>query len=80
LWLAALFFLFAIEDGKRYRPIGWMFIIPFVLFVIGRGRGYYMAPGYPMLLAAGAVWGKRWGCFVEFAPRTRNPKDYLECS
>jgi hypothetical protein len=37
-----------------------MFIVPFVLFVIGRGRPYYMAPGYPMLLAAGAVWGERW--------------------
>jgi len=60
LWLAGLFYLFATQEGKRYRPIGWMFIIPFVLFVIGRGRGYYMAAGYPMLLAAGAVWGERW--------------------
>jgi hypothetical protein len=60
LWLAGLYYLFATQDGKRYRPIGWMFIIPFALFVIGRGRGYYMAPGYPMLLAAGAVWVERW--------------------
>lgn len=60
LWLAGLFYLFATQDGKQYRPIGWMFIVPFVLFVIGRGRGYYMAPAYPMLLAAGAVWGERW--------------------
>jgi Dolichyl-phosphate-mannose-protein mannosyltransferase len=60
LWLAGLFYVFATEDGKRYRPIGWMFIVPFVLFVIARGRAYYMAPGYPMLLAAGAVWGERW--------------------
>jgi hypothetical protein len=60
LWLAGLFYLFATQEGKRYRPIGWMFIIPFALFVIGRGRGYYMAPAYSMLLAAGAVWGERW--------------------
>ena len=60
LWLAGLCYLFATQDGKRYRPIGWMFIIPFALFVIGRGRGYYMAPAYPMLFAAGAVWGERW--------------------
>jgi hypothetical protein len=60
LWLAGLFYLFATQEGKRYRPIGWMFIIPFALFVLGRGRGYYMAPAYPMLLAAGAVWGERW--------------------
>jgi hypothetical protein len=37
-----------------------MFVVPFVLFVIARSRAYYMAPGYPMLLAAGAVWGERW--------------------
>jgi hypothetical protein len=60
LWLAGLFYLFATQDGKRYRPIGWMFIVPFALFVIGRGRGYYMAPAYPMLLAAWALWGERW--------------------
>ena len=60
VWLAGLFYLFATQNGKRYRPIGWMFIVPFVLFVIGRGRPYYLAPGYPMLLAAGAVWGERW--------------------
>ena len=60
LWLAGLYYLFVSHDGKRYRPIGWMFVVPFVLFMIGKGRGYYMAPGYPMLLAAGAVWGERW--------------------
>jgi len=60
LWLAGLFYLFATPDGKRYRPIGWMFIVPFVLFVVGKARGYYLAPGYPMLFAAGAVWGERW--------------------
>jgi len=60
LWLAGLFYLFATPDGKRFRPIGWMFIVPFVLFVVGKARGYYLAPGYPMLLAAGAVWGERW--------------------
>jgi 4-amino-4-deoxy-L-arabinose transferase-like glycosyltransferase len=60
LWLAGLYYVFATKDGKRYRPIGWMFAVPFVLFVIARGRAYYTAPGYPMLLAAGAVWGERW--------------------
>ena len=27
-------------------------VVPLALFVIARGRGYYMAPAYPMLLAA----------------------------
>lgn len=60
LWLAGLFYVFATKDGKRYRPIGWMFIVTFVSFVLGKGRSYYMAPGYPMLFAAGAVWSERW--------------------
>jgi hypothetical protein len=32
-----------------------MFVVPMVLFVIAQGRGYYTAPLYPMLLAAGAA-------------------------
>jgi hypothetical protein len=60
LWLAGLFYLFFTQEGKRYRTIGWMFIVPFALFVIAKGRAYYMAPGYPALMAAGAAWGERW--------------------
>ena len=37
-----------------------MYIIPLVAFLAARGRDYYLSPGYPMLLAAGAVWGERW--------------------
>jgi hypothetical protein len=37
-----------------------MYLIPLVLFWIGKGRGYYMAGAYPMLLAMGAVMGERW--------------------
>lgn len=60
LWCAGLWFLFATKAGKQYRPLGWMYGIPLALFVIARGRDYYMAPAYPMLLAAGAVWGEGW--------------------
>ena len=58
-WAAGLFYFLAARDGKRYRLIGWMFVVPFVLFVIAMGRGYYMAPAYPMLFAAGAVLEER---------------------
>lgn len=47
LWLAGLYNLFATKDGKCYRPIGWMFIVTFLLFVLGRGRSYYMARVIP---------------------------------
>jgi hypothetical protein len=32
-----------------------MFVISLVVFLVAQGRDYYMAPAYPMLLAAGAV-------------------------
>jgi hypothetical protein len=55
LWIAGLYYYFFSEDGRRYRPIGWMFVISLVVFFVARARDYYMAPAYPMLLAAGAV-------------------------
>jgi hypothetical protein len=55
LWVAGLYYYFFTEDGRRYRPIGWMFVISLLVFLLAQGRDYYMAPAYPMLLAAGAV-------------------------
>jgi hypothetical protein len=55
LWVAGLYYYFFTEDGRPYRPIGWMFVISLLLFLAVQGRDYYMAPAYPMLLAAGAV-------------------------
>ena len=60
LWVAGLVYFFVVRDGKRYRALGWMFAIPFVLFLVSKGRGYYTAPAYPMLVAAGAVLTGRW--------------------
>lgn len=60
LWMAGLFFYFRSPDGKRFRLVGWMFVVNFAIFLVARGRGYYMAPAYPMLLAAGAMLQERW--------------------
>ena len=55
IWLTGLaFYLFA-PAGKRYRALGWMYVVPLLLFVAARGRDYYLAATYPMLYAAGAV-------------------------
>jgi hypothetical protein len=37
-----------------------MFVVPFLLFVIAKGREYYVAPAYPMLYAAGSVRVEAW--------------------
>jgi 4-amino-4-deoxy-L-arabinose transferase-like glycosyltransferase len=60
LWIAGLFFYFRSPAGKRFRMIGWMFVITLLIFFVAKGRSYYMAPAYPMLLAAGAVLDERW--------------------
>ncbi|HWR16159.1 MAG TPA: glycosyltransferase family 39 protein [Terriglobales bacterium] len=60
IWLAGLYFYFRHPEGRSFRILGWMFIVPLVFFVIAKGRGYYMAPAYPMLLAAGAVFLEHW--------------------
>jgi hypothetical protein len=57
LWIAGL--IYFLRD-RRYRMLGWMYVIPLVLFFAGKGRGYYLAAAYPMLFAMGAVVGERW--------------------
>jgi len=57
LWLLGLV---AYLRDRRYRPLAWMYLIPLTLFFFGKGRGYYLAAAYPMLLAMGAATGERW--------------------
>lgn len=57
---AGLWYLFAHPEGKRYRLLGWMYVIPLLAFLAAKGRDYYLAPAYPMLFAAGAVWAEQW--------------------
>jgi hypothetical protein len=59
LVVAGLWFCF-FRAGKRFRMVGWMYIVPLLLFVVAKGRGYYLAAAYPMLYAAGSVWGEQW--------------------
>ncbi|MEO8051699.1 MAG: glycosyltransferase family 39 protein [Acidobacteriota bacterium] len=60
LWLAGLWFYFGSKEGRRFRLLGWMFVIPLALFTVSKGRDYYTAGSYPMLFAGGAVWGAQW--------------------
>jgi Dolichyl-phosphate-mannose-protein mannosyltransferase len=57
LWLGGL--VWSLRD-RRYRMVGWMYLIPLALFFFGKGRAYYVAGAYPMLMAMGAAAGERW--------------------
>ena len=59
LWSAGLVTYFFLPAGKRYRALGWMAVTAFALLIALKGRSYYFAAAYPMLIAAGAViWEK----------------------
>jgi hypothetical protein len=66
LWIAGL--IFYLRD-RRYRMLAWMYLIPLTLFIVGKGRGYYLGGAYPMLLAMGAVAGERWVAAWPKVPR-----------
>ena len=59
-WIAGLYFYFRKPEGKPFRALGWMYLIPLLLFIIEKGRSYYLAPAYPMLIVAGAVVWDQW--------------------
>jgi 4-amino-4-deoxy-L-arabinose transferase-like glycosyltransferase len=79
LWIAGIYFCWRSPAGKRFRPLLWMYFAPMVAFLIARGRDYYLAPAYPMLYAAGAVWLEGW--LGEFAPqRQRLARTGVACA
>jgi hypothetical protein len=55
LALFALLFYFS-KPGRPYRALGWAYLIFLAEMMALRGKMYYLAPVYPMLFAAGAVW------------------------
>jgi len=57
LWLAGLAGLLR---SNRFRMLAWMYLIPLGLFALAKGRGYYIAAAYPMLLATGATMAEHW--------------------
>ena len=65
LALAGLYFYFLSPRAAQWRPLGWLYVLPFTLFLVLQGRGYYLAPAYPVLFAGGAVWLEqytiKWG-------------------
>ena len=53
LWIAGLIWLFT---RREYRVLAWTYAILLVLFIRLEAKDYYLAPIYPMLFAAGAVF------------------------
>jgi hypothetical protein len=66
LWIAGLI---GFLRDRRYRMLAWMYLVPLGLYVLGRGRGYYLGAAYPMLMAMGAVMAAGWVQSMSQLPR-----------
>ena len=58
VWFGGLWSLM-LGRGRKYRLLGWIFLAFFSMMMILHGKDYYLAPIYPMLLAAGSVAAER---------------------
>jgi Dolichyl-phosphate-mannose-protein mannosyltransferase len=55
LWVGGLIWLFLGRDGRRFRLLGIVYIVLLAMFILLRGKNYYLVSIYPLLFAAGAV-------------------------
>jgi 4-amino-4-deoxy-L-arabinose transferase-like glycosyltransferase len=55
IWIAGLIAFLFWSPLKPYRVLGWSYLVCYTTFFLLHGKNYYLAPIYPMLLAAGAV-------------------------
>jgi hypothetical protein len=55
IWITGLIALFFSQRLKAYRVLGWSYLVCYTVFFVLHGKNYYLAPIYPMLLAAGAA-------------------------
>jgi hypothetical protein len=55
LWVGGAFWLFLGSRGKRYRVLGWCFLVVLITLMAMKAKNYYVTPVYPMLFAAGAI-------------------------
>lgn len=60
LWIAGLHYLLRKPAGAPFRLLGWMYLTALALLLMAQGRSYYLAPAYPMLIAAGTVAWEQW--------------------
>jgi hypothetical protein len=55
VWVAGLIWLIRSADSKKFRVFGYAYLAILLIFILLRGKSYYMAGMYPILFAAGGV-------------------------
>ncbi|HKO98953.1 MAG TPA: glycosyltransferase family 39 protein [Pyrinomonadaceae bacterium] len=72
LWAGGLIWLFFGKEGRRYRIFGWWYLVMLITFIVLKGKNYYLAPAYPILLAAGAI------AFERLTTKVQSPKSNVQ--
>jgi Dolichyl-phosphate-mannose-protein mannosyltransferase len=89
IWLAGLLALLFSDRLKPYRVLGWCYLVCYTAFFALHGKNYYLAPIYPMLLAAGAivieaaidgvnVWKKSAGAELDSHQNLRSSRQWFK--
>jgi hypothetical protein len=55
VWLGGLLYLLFHPAARRYRSFAFTYLVFLTVMMYLKGKDYYLAPIYPMLIAAGAV-------------------------
>src|SRR6266436_6318906 len=55
IWIAGVVAFLVWRPFRPYRFLGWSYLVSLTVFIVLHGKNYYLAPVYPMLLAAGSV-------------------------
>jgi len=57
IWIPGVVALFANEHLRRYRMLGYMYVVPLVIFLLnGTSKEVYLLPAYGMIWASSGVW------------------------
>lgn len=71
IWLPGLVYLMRAEALRHQRALGWaVLFVAALLALSGSARPHYLAPAFPVIIAAGAVMVERLSAFREWIPRT----------
>lgn len=56
IWLVGVWYFLFDKNGRRFSFLGVAYLVLIALMIFLKAKDYYLAPVYPMLFAAGAVW------------------------
>ena len=57
IWVGGLWFFLGSAAGKRYKPLGWIYVAALVVLIANQhSKAEYLSPAYSLLFAGGGVW------------------------